>query len=130
MNLAFRRELIPAMYFPLMGEGQPFDRFDDIWAGILVKKVLDTLGARACTGLPVVEHTRASNPLNNLVAEAPGILYNESFWRIVDSIPSEKSDTVAGIYDHLAGWLQSDSKLGSYLNTLGKAMFAWLEICR
>ena len=34
MNLAFNRELIgPAMYFGLMGEGQPLGRYDDMWAG-------------------------------------------------------------------------------------------------
>jgi reversibly glycosylated polypeptide/UDP-arabinopyranose mutase len=34
MNLAFDRGLIgPAMYFGLMGEGQPIGRYDDMWAG-------------------------------------------------------------------------------------------------
>ena len=34
MNLAFNRDLIgPAMYFGLMGDGQPLGRYDDMWAG-------------------------------------------------------------------------------------------------
>ena len=34
MNLAFDRTLIgPAMYFGLMGDGQPIGRYDDMWAG-------------------------------------------------------------------------------------------------
>jgi len=34
MNLAFDRELIgPAMYFGLMGDGQPIGRYDHMWAG-------------------------------------------------------------------------------------------------
>ena len=38
MNLAFDRKLIgPAMYFGLMGEGQPWGRYDDMWAGWCVK---------------------------------------------------------------------------------------------
>ena len=38
MNLAFDRELIgPAMYFGLMGDGQPIRRYDDMWAGWCVK---------------------------------------------------------------------------------------------
>lgn len=38
MNLAFDRELIgPAMYFGLMGDGQPIGRYDDMWAGWCVK---------------------------------------------------------------------------------------------
>ncbi|XP_073526227.1 LOW QUALITY PROTEIN: uncharacterized protein, partial [Phyllobates terribilis] len=38
MNLAFNRELIgPAIYFGLMGEGVPFKRYDDMFAGWCVK---------------------------------------------------------------------------------------------
>jgi hypothetical protein len=40
MNLAFNRELIgPAMYFGLMGDGQPIGRYDDMWAGWCTKVV-------------------------------------------------------------------------------------------
>jgi len=49
MNLAFRREVTPLMYFPLMGYDKHathwgYDRFDDIWAGIFAKKICDHLG--------------------------------------------------------------------------------------
>ena len=38
MNLTFNRELIgPAMYFGLMGDGQPIGRYDDMWAGWCTK---------------------------------------------------------------------------------------------
>lgn len=38
MNLTFDRDLIgPAMYFGLMGDGQPIGRYDDMWAGWCVK---------------------------------------------------------------------------------------------
>lgn len=41
MNLAFDRELIgPAMYFGLMGDGQPIGRYDDMWAGWCTKVFL------------------------------------------------------------------------------------------
>lgn len=44
MNLAFNRELIgPAMYFGLMGDGQPIGRYDDMWAGWCAK-VICSLG--------------------------------------------------------------------------------------
>lgn len=40
MNLAFDRELIgPAMYFGLMGDGQPIGRYDDMWAGWCIKVI-------------------------------------------------------------------------------------------
>ena len=38
MNLAFDRTLIgAAMYFGLMGHGQPIGRYDDMWAGWCAK---------------------------------------------------------------------------------------------
>lgn len=40
MNLAFDRTLIgPAMYFGLMGDGQPIGRYDDMWAGWCCKVI-------------------------------------------------------------------------------------------
>ena len=49
MNLAFNRAAIPLLYFGLMGQsrsGRPwgYDRFDDIWAGLIVKKICDHQG--------------------------------------------------------------------------------------
>jgi hypothetical protein len=44
MNLAFERTLIgPAMYFGLMGDGQPIGRYDDMWAGWCCKVYDDAL---------------------------------------------------------------------------------------
>jgi hypothetical protein len=45
MNIGWKRELTSAMYFMLMGKDKNeknwgFDRFDDIWAGIFVKKIV------------------------------------------------------------------------------------------
>ncbi len=38
MNMAFNRETVgPAMYFGLMGDGQPLGRYDDMWAGWCTK---------------------------------------------------------------------------------------------
>lgn len=50
MNLAFDRTLIgPAMYFGLMGHGQPIGRYDDMWAGWCTK-------VRALPDLPRRRH--------------------------------------------------------------------------
>ncbi|KAL0744119.1 hypothetical protein Bca4012_085632 [Brassica carinata] len=67
MNLAFDRELIgPAMYFGLMGDGQPIGRYDDMWAGWCVKVICDHMGWEVKTGLPYIWHSKASNPFVNL----------------------------------------------------------------
>lgn len=78
MNLAFDRELIgPALYFGLMGEGQPIGRYDDMWAGWCSKVIADHLGVGIKTGLPYVWHSKASNPFVNLRKEYKGI-----FWQV------------------------------------------------
>lgn len=70
MNLAFDRDVIgPAMYFGLMGEGQPWGRYDDMWAGWCVKVICDHLDVGVKTGLPYIWHSKASNPFVNLKKE-------------------------------------------------------------
>ena len=81
MNFSFRRELTPHLYFPLMGMGQPYDRFDDIWAGVLVKRYLDKNNYAATFGRPYIRHERASNVYVNLQKEAKGLEVNEEFWK-------------------------------------------------
>src|SRR5262249_40663034 len=34
MHFCFRKEALPALYFPKMGENSPYARFDDIWCGL------------------------------------------------------------------------------------------------
>lgn len=70
MKLAWKRERTPAMHFALMGakpDGTPwgYRRFDDIWRGLHVQKVLDPLGLRAHSGQPLVWHDHASDPHRN-----------------------------------------------------------------
>lgn len=78
MNLAFERELIgPALYFGLMGEGQPIGRYDDMWAGWCSKVIVDHLGLGVKTGLPYLWHSKASNPFVNLKKEYKGIFWQE-----------------------------------------------------
>jgi reversibly glycosylated polypeptide/UDP-arabinopyranose mutase len=121
MNLAFRAWFAPAMWFPLMGRGWPFDRFDDIWAGVLAKKVADHLELGMISGDPTVEHRRASNVFANLRKEAAGIEANETFWRAVDQVKLD-ADTVAGAYVQLAERLALD---GPYFDRLRAGMTAW-----
>ena len=131
MNLAFRRELTPLMYFPLMGEDKNgnkwgYDRFDDIWCGIFAKKVMDAVGWAAINGAPFVRHEKASNPFHNLIKESNGVESNEQVW--ADIFPlGFKSTTAAqpsGMYAELAHQLKS---YDSYFPELKKAMFIWSE---
>lgn len=124
MNLAFRADFAPAMWFPLMGRDSPFDRFDDIWAGVLAKRVADHLELAMVSGLPTVEHRRASDVFVNLKKEAAGIEANETFWRAVDAVRLQAT-SVIGAYRELAERLPLD---GPYFERLKRGMLTWLEL--
>lgn len=84
MNLAFRIEALPYMYFSPMGPGVGYDRFADIWMGIHMKYDLDRLGKAVVTGHARIRHTRASNVFKNLRQEAKGLDLNERYWLYVE----------------------------------------------
>jgi hypothetical protein len=124
MNIAWRPEFTPAMYFLLMGPGYAFDRFGDIWGGVLAKRVADHLGFAVNSGSPGVRHERASNVFANLAKESRGLEANESFWRAVDSVRLT-ADTVAGTYLQLAERLPLDSEP---FVELRRAMRTWADL--
>lgn len=79
MNIAFKRKLLPYMYFAPMGPRVGIDRFADIWCGIESKKVIDANGWAVVSGFAKVKHERASNVFSNLVKEAKALGMNEKY---------------------------------------------------
>lgn len=124
MNLAFRREILPAMLWPPMGPEHGFERFGDIWAGVIAKKVCDHLGWPVMNGYAWVEHRRASNVLSNLVKEAPGIVENEEFWQIIDEVDLGKARDPEDCIDCIAIELALHEK--EYYRTLAEWLNRWL----
>lgn len=124
MNLAFRREVVPMMYFLLMGKDYPYDRFGDIWCGVIAKKICDHLGYMVHSGYPLVEHKRASSVWVNLKKEAPGLEVNEWFWQEVDKIQLT-APSVWGSYMQIARGLNIK---GEYWEKLQQAMEVWLSL--
>jgi reversibly glycosylated polypeptide/UDP-arabinopyranose mutase len=124
MNFAFKREVAPLCYFPLMGQSSPFGRFDDIWFGIIAKKICDHLGYHISCGEPFVVHERASDTMSNLVKEAPGIQFNEELWEIIDDIEIQ-GDTPISCMNEIGVSLEGGEH---YLSQLGKAMQVWSKL--
>jgi len=91
MNLAFRREVVPAFYqFPMDDNPWGIGRFDDIWSGVLLKRIADALGKSVMTGPPFCNHDKASrNVFKDLRAEVPALELNEHLWEIVDEVPCQ-----------------------------------------
>jgi len=126
MNLAFRKKVFPSMYFLLMGQGYEFDRFGDIWCGIITKHICDHLRMAISYGEPYVRHSKASKIFINLQKETPGLSMNETFWKVIDNIVLT-STTVAGCYREIALELPRQLE-GLYWKRLSVAMLEWLEL--
>ncbi|KAA3475769.1 alpha-1,4-glucan-protein synthase [UDP-forming] 2-like [Gossypium australe] len=130
MNLAFDRELIgPAMYFGLMGDGQPIGRYDDMWAGWCTKVICDHLGLGVKTGLPYIWHSKASNPFVNLRKEYKGIYWQEDLIPFFQSVTLPKDCTsVQKCYIEIANQVKAKlGKVDDYFNKLADAMVTWIE---
>lgn len=127
MNLAWKAEITPIMYFLLMGQPLwPYDRFGDIWCGIISKKILDHLDMDVWSGDPVVVHKKASDPMVNLDKEYPGYVINEILWKYIDALKLKKhtfKTCYLEVADHLGAL-----RRGEYWSKLCKAMHIWTEL--
>jgi hypothetical protein len=103
MNLAWKVEATPWMYYAPMGPQTPYQRFADIWMGVYMKRAMDAMGKAVVSGYSWVHHTRASNVFINLEQEGPGIRVNETFWfqdEPVTGLPLALPDSPARDYFH------------------------------
>lgn len=87
MNIAFKRDLVPAMYFGLQGRDWMFDRWDDIWCGYFAKRYCDKMDWLVVSGSPLVKHSRQSDVVENIKKEATGYGYNEVYWKNMIELP-------------------------------------------
>lgn len=129
MNIAWKNEVTPAMYFLLMGQDIKgnhwgYDRFGDIWCGIFLKKIVDHLNFNISSGNPIIWHDRASNPLTNIKKERTGVKVNEYLWQKIDNLRLTKS-SFKDCYVELSEKL--DLK-GEYWENLKKAMKIWASL--
>ncbi|SFB82714.1 Reversibly glycosylated polypeptide [Halobiforma haloterrestris] len=150
MNLAFRREVIPAFYqLPMDDNEWNVGRFDDIWSGVFLKRACDVLGKRIYNGAPLCEHNKAPrSTFDDLNNEVPGLELNEHLWRIIDSVepevpraaqPAEPSEDDAGedadsyaeVFEAMAHELADgdweEYNNGAFFNYVGEHMLDWLE---
>lgn len=129
MNVAVRREAIPAFYFLLMGQDKNgaawgMHRFGDIWCGIFIKKIIDHLGVAAISGQPVIHHDRASNAEKNFQLESYGMEINEWLHREVEVVKLT-GRTFKECYAELADRLPIKHE---YFSKLKSAMKIWAEL--
>ena len=131
MNVAFNRELIgPALMQGLMGSGQPWGRYDDMFSGWASKVVADHLGLGSKSGAPYILHNKASNPFTNLAKEYMGLLWQEYVIRFFDELElSPSSDSPSKAYLELADLIEEKlTDLSPYFLRLATAMRRWVHI--
>ncbi len=130
MNLAFRREVVPAFYqLPMDDNEWDVGRFDDIWSGLFLKRACDVLDKRIINGYPLCEHNKAPrSTFGDLNNEVPGLELNEHVWEIVDEVGGD-ADTYAGVMAAMADALAEgdfDYENDAFLNFCGEYMRDWL----
>ncbi|WP_340102079.1 alpha-1 4-glucan-protein synthase [Salinibaculum salinum] len=132
MNLAFRREVIPAFYqLPMDDNEWDVGRFDDIWSGVFLKRACDVLGKQIYNGDPLCEHNKAPrSTFSDLTNEVHGLELNEHVWELIDDAGPD-ADSYAGVFRAMAHELADgdfgDYENGPFLNHVGEYMLDWLD---
>jgi hypothetical protein len=130
MNLAFKREIAPLMFFPMMGQNPDggswgYDRYDDIWAGLFSKKIMDHLKIGVVSGSPFINHRKASLVKHNHSKEINGMKINEMLWESVNDV--ELTATTPKLcYLELAGKIKFPKT--RYFKKLREAMIVWANL--
>lgn len=127
MNMSFKKDIIPALYFLLMGSNWGFDRFDDIWSGIFIKRICDHLNFSISGGSPFIWHNRASDPDVNIQKEATGLVVNELLWKDVEKMEF-KGNSFKECYLELAEQLPNYEVNKNYWPKLKEAMKIWANL--
>lgn len=133
MNLSFKPEIIPAFYQLYQGRVRDFfvNRFDDIWSGVFLKRIIDHLGKKMSFGPPVCVHDKYPRDIfRDIRAELEGMVINEVLWKVVDEIELTEKDYL-GCYRELAEGLQKRNDrfhMPRYIDFLAGKMLEWVKL--
>jgi hypothetical protein len=114
----------------LMGDGQPWARYDDMFSGWAAKSVSDHLGLGIKSGMPYIKHNKASNPFVNLRKEYLGLWWQEMILRFfMEEVQySSQANTPSRAYKELANQIRNKfSGTHEYFNRLASAMEMWTD---
>jgi hypothetical protein len=137
-NMHFRKSIIPAVYqLPMNVEiisPWVIDRYGDIWAGFIMKTLMDIRGDGMSVGSPLVRHLQEGPSNRNIAKEHLGHLVNEEFIRLLTRCSEEiESDSYLNMMNHLSEELQRNITKASiilqeYLRHLSPCLDAWIKI--
>lgn len=132
MNLAFRREVVPAFYqFPM--DDNPWDvgRFDDIWSGLLLKRAADVLDKRIYNGAPLCDHNKAPrSTFGDLANEVAGLELNEHVWKLVDRAGADAdsyAEVARAVAEELRTGADDEWENAEFLTYCGEYLEDWVN---
>ena len=131
MNTSFLKEVIPA--FPYTYQ-EPDDfgiaRYDDIWSGLFIKKILDKLDKRMSAGFPVVSHEKGLRDVSiDGRFEAKGDTMNSFLWNNLSELNLETNDYTSCFLE-IADWLDKTSKNDNslkFFEKVAESMYGWIK---
>jgi len=123
MNLSFKPEIIPAFYqLPMKIDN--IDRFDDIWTGVIFKKIADHLNKFTSHGIPLCEHHKEPrNTFDDIITEAHGLKINEELWKVIDGMHLNGNSWKDCYYEIALQLMDRDG----YYKTMSNYMMMWLS---
>jgi hypothetical protein len=132
MNLAFRREVVPAFYqMPMDDNDWDIGRFDDIWSGLTLKKAADMLDKTVLNGYPLCVHEKAErSTFSDLNNEVPALELNEHFWKALDEAPDTANDYFEAYEEMIAAVDAHDFSAynnSGFIDLTVEKMSRWLE---
>lgn len=128
MNLGVRRELIPGFYqFKMDDNDWGIGRFDDIWSGVVAKKILDSMNKSIINGKPLCIHNKAPrSTFKDLRSEVAGLEKNETFYCAFDGLSLE-----GDMYQRAESMARKlTQQHDDFLAFSGKCFLDWVELIR
>jgi len=137
-NTAFHTDLMPLIHTIPMGQsvrGMEVSRFDDIWLGYFLDRVLHETGGTVAYGGPISTHDRNTHNLKReLEHEAVGVRLNEIVVDTLESIEIEGDDH-GDYYRDLIRQFRAeidgevDYEFEAYFNEMLDGMETWADAC-
>jgi len=134
-NTAFKKEISP-IFWNLYQEKLydiPSDRYDDIWTGLFVNRLINKLNHTITFGQPCSIHKRNVHDFNkDLMVEFTGICMNSKMWEYIMNLDIQSKDYVDG-YLEIADNLEKVklfefSTVNKFIKTLAKKMRLWVNL--
>jgi len=132
-NVCISKELIPLFHNVYMDKSLGVHRFDDIWIGLFLLKLIHANNHSASFGLPLTIHRRnVHNYIRDLQTEFIGFTINSRIWDLIMNYELKNKDYING-YLEIAELLKSTKiftfdQINNFINKIGECMLRWIEI--